>query len=65
MKFAARAVRAVTLAAAALAAPDVRQRFLGLGVEPRPSTPDELQTIYDADVARWRKVITEARVEQQ
>ena len=45
--------------------PDVRGRFIGLGVMPRASTPKELQRIYDADVARWRKVIADAKISQQ
>jgi len=51
--------------AKALAAPEVRQRFLGLGITPSASTPEELQRIYDADVARWRKVIADARIDLQ
>jgi tripartite-type tricarboxylate transporter receptor subunit TctC len=51
--------------AKALDAPDVRERFIGLGITPRASTPEELQRIYDADVARWRKVIADARISQQ
>jgi tripartite-type tricarboxylate transporter receptor subunit TctC len=47
----------------ALAAPDVRKRFIELGIDPRASTPDEMQAVYDADVVRWRKVIADARIE--
>jgi tripartite-type tricarboxylate transporter receptor subunit TctC len=51
--------------AAALASPEVAKRFGELGIDPRPSTPEELQKIYDTDVARWRKVITEAKIAPQ
>ena len=51
--------------AKALDAPDVRERFIALGITPRASTPEELQRIYDADVARWHKVIADAKISQQ
>jgi tripartite-type tricarboxylate transporter receptor subunit TctC len=47
----------------ALVAPDVRKRFIELGIHPRASTPEEMQAVYDADVVRWRKVIADARIE--
>lgn len=47
----------------ALDAPDVRKRFIELGIDPRASTPEEMQAVYDADVVRWRKVIADARIE--
>ena len=50
--------------AKALEAPDVRQRFIGFGITPSASTPEKMQAIYDADVVRWRKVITEAKIPQ-
>jgi tripartite-type tricarboxylate transporter receptor subunit TctC len=51
--------------AAALATPDVSQRFHGLGLDPRPSTPEAMQKLYDTDEARWRKVISDAKLAQQ
>jgi len=51
--------------AAALAAPDVRKRFQELAVDPRASSPEDLQKTYDADEARWRKVIADAKIPQQ
>lgn len=51
--------------AEALAAPDVRKRFQELAVDPRPSTPEALQKTYDADEARWRKVIADAKIPQR
>ena len=41
--------------AKALEAPEIREAVLGLGMTPRTSTPEELQRIYEADVARWRR----------
>jgi tripartite-type tricarboxylate transporter receptor subunit TctC len=51
--------------AKALEAPEVRDRFISLGITPRASTPEELQRIYDADVVRWRQVIADAKISQQ
>ena len=51
--------------AAAVASPEVSKRFDELGIDPRPSTPEELQAIYDTDVARWRMVITDAKIAPQ
>jgi tripartite-type tricarboxylate transporter receptor subunit TctC len=51
--------------AKALEAPDVSERFIGLGITPRASTPEELQRIYDTDVVRWRQVIADAKISQQ
>jgi tripartite-type tricarboxylate transporter receptor subunit TctC len=43
--------------AAALKAPDVRERFLVLGYEPTGTTPEQLAAIMSADTARWGPVI--------
>ena len=51
--------------AKALQAPDVRQRFLSLGIEPRSSTPQELKEVFRKDAAKWRVVIEEAGIEKQ
>jgi tripartite-type tricarboxylate transporter receptor subunit TctC len=51
--------------AKAIAAPDVRQRLLDLGITPQPSTPEEMQTAYDEDLARWKKVFADANIGQQ
>lgn len=40
-----------------LSLPDVRERFLGLGAEPTPSTSQELATTLKNDAARWGKLI--------
>ncbi|MCC6778535.1 MAG: tripartite tricarboxylate transporter substrate binding protein [Hyphomicrobiales bacterium] len=49
----------------ALQASDVRERFAGLGMTARGSSPEELQHIYDADVVRWRTVIADAKISPQ
>lgn len=48
---------------AAIATPDVQQRFRDLIMEPRTGTPADLQKIYDEDVPFWRQIITEAKIQ--
>jgi hypothetical protein len=48
-----------------ISASDVRERFIGLGISARASTPEELQCIYDADVVRWRQLIADATISRQ
>jgi len=48
-----------------LALPDVKRRLLDLGIEARPSTPDELMTLYKADVKKWDAVIVKAGIEKK
>jgi tripartite-type tricarboxylate transporter receptor subunit TctC len=50
---------------AVLALPDIRQRFLELGVVPRPSTPAEQKALLVAEITKWRDVIAKARIEKQ
>ncbi|AZG10429.1 tripartite tricarboxylate transporter substrate binding protein [Pigmentiphaga sp. H8] len=49
----------------ALQSPDVRQRFIALGIEPRGSTPEALKEVFQKDAAKWRVVIEEAGIEKQ
>ena len=51
--------------AKALATPEVRQRFVSLGIEPRGSSPEALKEVFLKDAAKWRVVIEEARIEKQ
>src|SRR5262249_36004148 len=37
--------------------PDVRERFVGMGVEPTGTTSDELASIVSRDTARWSPII--------
>jgi tripartite-type tricarboxylate transporter receptor subunit TctC len=45
-----------------LALPEVRDRLLGLGAQPAPSTPDEFARFVQAEVTKWAKVIRDANV---
>jgi tripartite-type tricarboxylate transporter receptor subunit TctC len=49
----------------ALASPDVQKRFAELGVEPRPSTPDELRDFYFSEAKRWTRVVEAAKIPKQ
>jgi tripartite-type tricarboxylate transporter receptor subunit TctC len=46
----------------ALAAPDVRDRMLRLGLDARGSTPEEMHDRMARDIAKWRLVIEKAGV---
>ncbi len=48
--------------AALMAVPEVRQRFVGLGVVPVGGTPEQFGTQVAADLARWAKVVKEANI---
>jgi tripartite-type tricarboxylate transporter receptor subunit TctC len=48
-----------------LALPDVKQRLLEMGIEARPSTPDELMALFKADVKKWDDVIVKAGIEKK
>ena len=48
-----------------LALPDVKQRLLELGIEARPSSPEELMTLYKADVKKWDAVSVKAGIEKR
>ena len=46
----------------AIRAPDVQNRFLGQGLEPAMSTPEEFSALIKSDLVRWAKVIKQAGV---
>ncbi len=48
-----------------LALPDVKQRLLELGIEARPSSPEELTTLFKADIKKWDEVIVNAGIEKK
>jgi tripartite-type tricarboxylate transporter receptor subunit TctC len=48
--------------AAAMADPAVRGRFADFGAEPMASTPEELARFISAEVAKWREIITKAKI---
>ena len=51
--------------AKALADPDVQKRFAELGVDPRPSTPEELRAFYQSEAKRWTAVVEKAGIPKQ
>jgi tripartite-type tricarboxylate transporter receptor subunit TctC len=56
-------IRQLNLAiASVLHTPEVRERFLNVGMEVVGSTPEQFATAMKADEARLRKVITEAGI---
>jgi tripartite-type tricarboxylate transporter receptor subunit TctC len=50
---------------AAVAAPEVRNKLLELGVDSRASTPEELQKFLAAEIAKWGQVIDKAKIPKQ
>jgi len=46
----------------ALASPDVKQRLTAQGFDAEGNTPDEFTAIIRRDLARWQKVISEAKI---
>ena len=50
---------------ATLAEPELMQRYAELGLEPLPSTPDELAHQLRAEIDKWGRVIRDAGIEQQ
>jgi tripartite-type tricarboxylate transporter receptor subunit TctC len=49
----------------ALQQPQVRDKLEGIGNEVRGSTPEEMQAWIAGEVAKWKKVIADAKVERQ
>jgi len=45
-----------------IGSPEVTDRFLKLGVEPRPGTPEQFGDMVKSEVARWAKVIKDAGI---
>ena len=46
--------------AAALAAPDVKERLASSGADPAPTTPEELGKLVREEIAKWAKVVKES-----
>jgi tripartite-type tricarboxylate transporter receptor subunit TctC len=44
----------------AMGTPELRNRLLELGFEPRTTTPDEMRGVIAAEVALWAKVIRDS-----
>ena len=41
-------------------APDMKERLVGLGVEPAPSTPDQLAALMRDDLVRWARIVKDS-----
>lgn len=50
---------------AAVAAPEVRRRLQELGVDARAGTPEALGALLVSEIAKWKAVITRAKIPQQ
>jgi tripartite-type tricarboxylate transporter receptor subunit TctC len=46
----------------ALALPEIREKFSGLGADPTPSTPERMAAVMAADAEKWGRVIRQAGV---
>jgi tripartite-type tricarboxylate transporter receptor subunit TctC len=51
--------------AKALAAPDLRDRFAALAVEPRTNTPEQFRALLESDLRRWAKVVKDAGIKPE
>jgi len=45
-----------------LQAPDVRERFVALGIEPSAGSPEQFAQVIRADTARWARVVSDAGI---
>jgi tripartite-type tricarboxylate transporter receptor subunit TctC len=50
---------------AALGSADVKQRFRDIGVDPLPSTPEAFSAHLKSEIAKWQKVIEQAKIPKQ
>ena len=50
---------------AALAMPDVKQRFQELAVDTRPDTPEGFRNLIASEISKWGKVIETAKIPRQ
>jgi tripartite-type tricarboxylate transporter receptor subunit TctC len=48
-----------------ISSPDVTDKFLKQGVEPRPGTPEQFGELVKSEVARWAKVIKDAGIKSE
>ena len=49
----------------AIAAPELRERLAGGGLEPAPNTPEEFSRMIAAELQRWTQVIRDAGIKQE
>jgi tripartite-type tricarboxylate transporter receptor subunit TctC len=45
-----------------LNSPETRQRFAGMGVDPTPSSPEDMRTFLESETAKWANVVREAGI---
>jgi tripartite-type tricarboxylate transporter receptor subunit TctC len=50
---------------AALALPDIRQKFQDFGIDARGGTPEDLKEILGSEIAKWKLLATSAKLEKQ
>ncbi len=48
-----------------LAKPETAKRFIELGGEPRATSPEEMRSFIERDIARWKGVIEARKIERQ
>jgi len=48
-----------------LKVPDVAERLSGLGAEPVGNSPEQFAAFIKAEIAKWKKVIQDAKVDLQ
>ncbi|MCV5275490.1 tripartite tricarboxylate transporter substrate-binding protein, partial [Escherichia coli] len=48
--------------AAILRLPEVQQQFASLGALAEPSTPEQLGELLRSELAKWKRVVREARI---
>ena len=54
-----------TAFARALNAPDVKEKFMLQGLEPRASTPAEFSSLVEKEIAKWSKVVRDAGIKAE
>jgi len=48
-----------------LSKPETAKRFIDLGGEPHATSPEEMRTFIERDIARWKGVIEARKIEKQ
>jgi tripartite-type tricarboxylate transporter receptor subunit TctC len=48
-----------------IASPEINQRFQAIGIEPRGGSPERFARLVAGEVAKWRQVIRDSKIEQQ
>jgi tripartite-type tricarboxylate transporter receptor subunit TctC len=50
---------------AALARPDIRQKFQNLGIDARGGSPEDLKELLSGEIAKWKQLAVTAKLEKQ